>query len=254
MKAWLRDIPDQLALALVVARSGISCGERIALIVVDNAVEYMLVAFIESHRRLVRKAISKKDWDEKKRHFEPLLDFIVAHCPTLASHRDDILNFHELRNSLYHTGQPVSVNKQKVEDYLALARQTFEKLFGVSFKDNDVEQTASRIHTALLRETRRETSATVTLKKENGFVRFETGAKPTNSDAICLVLYGFGREFLRPPSFNEVLESLRASGFSLTQKILSSRLYELRKKGWVRQDELALTSSGRKHLVKHYLT
>lgn len=253
MKPWTKDIPDQLALASVVAGASISCGERIGLIIVDNAVECMMVAYVEAHQRLVGKAISKKEWTEKKRHFEPLLEFVLTHCALLSSYRRDILHFHEIRNSLYHTGQPVSAKKEKVEEYLGIALKCFGMLFGVPLTDEELKINKSTICSALRQQAQSEISPRLSFEKSDGFVRLLGGTTLNNPDAICVMLYGFGKELGRAPTFNELLQSLRASGFPLTPEILSVRLSELRTKGRVRRKELSVSSPGRKYVVENFL-
>jgi hypothetical protein len=254
MKPWLKDVPDQLGLALLLSKGRISCGERIGLIVVDNAVEYMLVAYVESHRRIVGggKSISRRDWTEKKRNFEPLLEFVISQCSALSHYRDDILNFHELRNSVYHTGQPVSVKEEKVRDYAKLARDVFNILFGQNLTAELLEQTSLGIQAALAREPKVEPEPRMAFEKADGRVHLKTNVHISNPDAICLVLYGFGREHERAPSSDELLCSLSGSGFTLTKDILSSRLYELRRKGRVSKNDFSLTSPGRKYVVETF--
>jgi hypothetical protein len=251
MKPWLEDVPDQLALALLLAKGKISCGERIGLIVVDNAVEYMLVAYVESHRRVIGpgKSISKKDWTEKKRYFEPVLQFVVSQCAALSQYSDDILNFHELRNSLYHTGQPVSVKEEKVRNYANLARNVFNTLFGQGLTEEKLEETSLQIQATLVPESKVEAYSPMAFDKAEGLVRLRTNVHISNRDAICLVLHGFARGYMRPPSFDELLASLAGSGFTLTNQALSSRLYELREGGRVSKGRLSLTSRGRKYVI-----
>jgi len=252
VKPWLTDIPDQLALAKILAGASFSCGERIGLIVSDNAVEYMLVAYVEAHKRLVGKTITKSDWENKKRRFESLLDYVISQCSGILQYHDDLLHFHEIRNSLYHTGKPMSVRKEKVEEHVELARNVFTELFGIALTPADIEVNVSQIHSALVRGTR-SISAAVSFEKRNGLVRFSTDAELNNPDAICLALYGFGMEMLRAPTFDELRQSMEASGVSLTKPILSSRLYDLRRKGYVRNGDRSLTAAGRKYVQRNFL-
>ena len=69
MKAWLEDIIDQIALGELLAASSLSCGTRFGLIAVDNAVECMLILYIESHKQMVggykAGGIKKPAWEKK---------------------------------------------------------------------------------------------------------------------------------------------------------------------------------------------
>jgi len=114
MKDWLTEIVDQMALGEVLAESSLSCGQRFGLIAVDNAVEFMLIAYVEVHRQLVggHKAggISKRDWDDTKRQFPKLLSFVAAQEPNLQPLEAEISRYHDFRNGLYHTGTPVTTS------------------------------------------------------------------------------------------------------------------------------------------------
>jgi hypothetical protein len=254
MKAWFKDIPDQLGLAMLLSRSGISCGERIALIAVDNAVEYMLIAYVEAHRRLLGKTISKKDWTENKKHFEKLLDFVISQCPGMVNCRTDILGFHDLRNSLYHTGQPLSVKQQQVDNYLRLAREAFELLFGTKLTDNNIEECAARITSCLLKQERPGLRVPASFEQVDGHVRLISSLELDNPDAICLLLHGYAIKTGCPPSFQDLLQCLHLSGFTLKDAVLSVRLSELRRKGMVQRDQLALSAKGRAQISRRFLT
>lgn len=254
MKPWLQDVPEQLALALLLAKGSIGCGERIGLIVADNAVEYMMVAYVESHRRLVGpgKAITRKEWNEKKRYFESLVDFVSADCAGLTDQKNDILNFHELRNSLYHTGQPVSVKGRRVREYADLAKSVFNILFTQNLTLGQLDHIASQNQAALAPAVSANASSPVVFEKVDSSVRLKTGVSSSTPDAICLLLYGFTRETSRTPSFRELKDSLARSGLMLGQQVLSSRLYELRKRGFVSSKDLSLTVRGRSHVLARF--
>lgn len=242
---------------MLLAHGEISCGERLGLIIVDNAVEYMLIAYVESHRRLVGsgkgKVIKTEKWNETKRRFEPLLDFVISQDPGIAAYRGDIMYFHDTRNLLYHAGKPHLVKPQQVDEYLKVARRVFESLFGVKVTDAIVEATVANIHSSLIREAKSQVTTQVSFKQANGLVRLKTVFPLGNADAICLVLHGFAIEVGRAPNFQELLGSLHLSGFTLKDSILSVRLSELRSKGLVQRGQLALTARGRKDISKRYL-
>lgn len=107
MRSWLIEIIDQIALGEYLAQSDLSCGKRFGLIAIDNAVEFMLVAHVEINKRLIGskqgRGIPKKDWEETKRNFPPLLAKLVELEPNLAPLEDEINRFHDFRNRLYHT-------------------------------------------------------------------------------------------------------------------------------------------------------
>jgi len=55
LKPWLEDIIEQLATAKFLMDGETKSGKRLALIIVDNSIEYMLKAYVEAHKRLVGK-------------------------------------------------------------------------------------------------------------------------------------------------------------------------------------------------------
>ena len=105
---------------------------RIAMISVDNAVELMAKVYLGLPKR-ARKGDgpSRKELDAASESFPDLLSLLESH----ASDRlhgiglDDIEWYHRLRNQLYHSGNGITVEREKVETYLSLARSLFENLF-----------------------------------------------------------------------------------------------------------------------------
>lgn len=255
MKSWIEDILDQLATAHVLAHAGISCGERLALIVVDNAVEYMCKAYVGVHKRLVPKIISRKDWEQKKKWFADTLDFVSSQEPTLQPHVNMIKGYHDVRNSLYHGGQPVSVKTAIVDDYARVARIALSILLGVNEDASAQEKRIAIVHSALVGEANREIKVGVTFECVNAnAIRFTTVGHVTAADAICLVLHGFPQQLGSAPSRDQLKESLMRSGHSLDDKVLNARLFDLRKNKLVRQGDFALTATGRGRLEKKYLS
>lgn len=64
----------------------------------------------------------------------------------------------------------------------------------------------------------------------------------TATDGIKLAIYGFNKEFGRPPSKDELLRCLLTSGIQIGGKTLSSRLSEMRRKGMLRKRQNILTN------------
>lgn len=253
MKPWVEDILDQLALAHLLAHADISCGERLAMIIVDNAVEYACKAYVEVHKRLISKVVKKKDWEAIKGSFPQLVDFIAQQEPQLKAHVSTIIGFHSIRNDLYHGGNPLSVKVSTVDEYSKLARSVLDVLLGVQEDEKEQAKRITAIHTALLGEAKKEVKAGVTFESVNDVVRFSTLAKVKLPDAICLAIHGYAREKGQAPTVAQVEESLSRSGHTSTKKIISVRLSELRGKGFVRKDNLTLTDRGRAKLLKAYL-
>lgn len=254
MKAWTTDILDQLSTAHILAHANISCGERLAMIIVDNAVEYMCKAYVEVHRSLIPRTIKKQKWEEIKESFPKTLNFVASQEPALQSYVGTIIGFHNIRNDLYHGGHPLSVKVDTVDDYLKLTRTVLQILLGVVEDRDSQEKRTAAIHTALLGQTKKQVKAGVSYESVNEVIRFLTDITVNVKlpDAIRLVLYGFAMKKGTSPTLDQVKESLSHSGYTTKKEILLSRISELRKKGVVRKGELALTASGRANLLKKY--
>ena len=71
MEDWLFEVIDQIALGQFLATTKLSCGQWFGLIAVDNAIEFMLIYYVEGYKQIVGKppplGITQKEWKEKKR-------------------------------------------------------------------------------------------------------------------------------------------------------------------------------------------
>lgn len=258
MKDWLVEIVDQIALGEFLANSSISCGQRFGLIAVDNAIEFMLIAYVEIHRRLVggHKAggINKKDWDETKRVFPKLLAFVAEQETALQAMEVDINRYHDFRNSLYHSGTPVTTTPSRVNKYSRIAREVMAILFAIRFSPDEWNDILMQLQSALGKSTvtksiRRE----VTYQVVDGFLKFTTDASPTAKEAIALCLYGYSANMTTPLSRPILGQSLAKSGHSISTDALNARLYDLKKMGWLQTNNLILSVKGRKQIARKFL-
>ncbi len=258
MKDWLSEIIDQIALGEILANSKLSCGERFGLIAVDNAVEFMLIAYIETFKQLVgghkTGGITKKDWDETKRQFPKLLAFVVTQEIALVPLETDISRYHDFRNGLYHSGAPVTTSAIRVMKYSELARKVLAVLFSILLTSDEWEsilaQNASTLSgVANVNIIKRQ----VTYELTDGLVKFATAASLTASEAIALCLHGFSIITGAPPSRPSLIQALARSGHPLSSETANSRLYDLKKNGLLQKSDLALSAKGRKELGKKFL-
>jgi hypothetical protein len=106
---------------------------RLAMISIDNAVELMIKTYLGLPKRITGLAISRRDFAEISESFPALLDALEK----LAADRLDGIElgtiewYHRLRNQLYHQGNGLTVERDKVEVYAELANLLFKNLFGV---------------------------------------------------------------------------------------------------------------------------
>jgi hypothetical protein len=258
MRDWLVEIVDQIALGEFLAISSISCGQRFGLIAVDNAVEFMLIAHVEVQRQLVGGhkggGITKKDWDEIKRQFPKLLSFVVTLEPKLQPLEVKISRYHEFRNSLYHSGTPVTTSPDRVTKYSRLTREVLGILFGIQFSPDEWDGVVTRVADSLtvgnvIKTIKRQ----ITYEEKEGIVKFSTSDFPTATEAIALCLHGYSIVTGAPPSRPLLTKSLAMSGHPLGEGVINVRLSNMRKAGWIQRNELTLAAKGRKGLAKKYL-
>lgn len=111
---------------------------RIAMISVDSSIELMIKTFLGLPRRVSGiKGPSKNKLRELSDSFPSLLDAVEEFSPDKVGNIDlaDIEWFHHIRNQLYHDGNGITVEKQKVETYLEIAKNLFSQLFEVPIDD-----------------------------------------------------------------------------------------------------------------------
>ncbi len=111
---------------------------RLALIAIDNSVELMVRTFIELPSRITGVKISRKEQGEITSNFSTLIDGLEKHAPEKVGGLDlgEIEWFHRLRNQLYHGGNGLTVERQKVEVYAELASILFEQIFDAKLQLN----------------------------------------------------------------------------------------------------------------------
>ncbi len=104
---------------------------RLALIAIDNAVELMLKTYIDLPKRITGLTLTRKQRAEISSAFPSMLDGLEQHAPDRMVGIDlgEIEWFHRLRNNLYHNGNGLTVERQKVEIYAELAASMFTQLF-----------------------------------------------------------------------------------------------------------------------------
>lgn len=99
---------------------------------IDNAVELMIKTYLGLPKRVNGLSISRKEFEDIGESFPNLLDALEKHC---ASKMEGIELavidwYHRLRNELYHQGNGLTVERDKVIVYAETARLLFRRLFG----------------------------------------------------------------------------------------------------------------------------
>jgi hypothetical protein len=251
VKAWTEDAIEQIATAELLNAANTSTGERLAFIICDNAVEYMMIAYTAVEKHLVHSKIKPKEWADTKKQFHLLLGFTVAQESKLSAHQGDIQSFHNARNDLYHTGTPLTVKPAHVSRYLAVAKDVVEILFGEKLSTQDWEKKVASLNQALTGKAGKSIKASVKSEAKDGVVQVETNAVLKNHEILCVVLEAFNSTLGLPPTIEQLEKSLSLSHAAyLSGQNLSKRVYDARKNGLIQKDRLVLTPKGNKLVAK----
>lgn len=106
---------------------------RLAMISIDNAVELMIKTYLGLPKRVTGLQIGRERFREISESFPKLLDALEEHASDKLTGVDlGIIEwYHRLRNELYHQGNGLTVERDKVEVYAELAKLLYRNLFGV---------------------------------------------------------------------------------------------------------------------------
>jgi hypothetical protein len=141
-KPWITGPRELLVHGLQHLEIGTDFDNRIGMISIDNAVELMIKTYLGLPKRITKiEGITRKKFDEITSNFPNLLDGIeeFASDKLTGIELGDIEWFHRVRNQLYHDGNGITVEKQKVETYAEIAKILFENLFETKIEIKDEE-------------------------------------------------------------------------------------------------------------------
>jgi hypothetical protein len=129
---WASGPGEILRHGLDLLKSDNDTNRRLAMISIDNAVELMIKTYLGLPRRITGLEITRKEYEEFSQSFPKLLDALEAQGADKINGIDlgEIEWYHRLRNELYHQGNGLTVERDKVEVYAELANLLFENLFG----------------------------------------------------------------------------------------------------------------------------
>ncbi len=129
---WASGPRELLRHGLELLQNGDEADRRLAMIVIDNAVELTIKTFLGLPKRLTGIQVPRARYQEISESFPRLLDALEEFCPTKLDGigLGEIEWYHRLRNQLYHQGNGLTVERDKVSVYAELARLLFLRLFG----------------------------------------------------------------------------------------------------------------------------
>jgi hypothetical protein len=195
---WASGPGEILKHGLSLLKKDSDMNRRLAMISIDNAVELMIKTYLGLPKRVTGINISRKDFAEIAESFPRLLDAIAKHASSQVNGIDlgDIEWYHRLRNQLYHNGNGLTVERDKVEVYSQLARALFQSLFGFALIEDSAD------HTELLG---RFISGWVAFQKALENLAFASvPKKPARRIAVDMMQYLLDAGTVTKTEFNEI--------------------------------------------------
>jgi hypothetical protein len=249
MPIWREDVIEQICIACILRDGKTTSGCRLSMILVDNAVEFIIKVYGE---KLVHdKRLSRDNWDDTKRHFERLVNVVLPKTQAV-SYKEQILEYHRVRNDLYHGTNPLSVAPDKINCYVAIAQELLKRIFDFAMSEEEWNQRAESIQGILLPKAEK-TELVSFFNTEDGFVRMQTNKTPKDTDAILLMIYGITQKTGKSPENTKQLQTcLNLSGHSIESERLTVNISHLRTQGKISKGRLTLTTKGRDYVKKKY--
>jgi len=141
-KPWISGPRELLVHGIQHLDSNTGFDYRIAMISIDNSVELMIKTYLGLPKRTSKiEGITRKIFDEIISSFPNLLDGLEKFSSDKLNGIElgDIEWFHRLRNQLYHDGNGITVEKEKVQAYAEIAKILFSNLFGIEIEESGNE-------------------------------------------------------------------------------------------------------------------
>ncbi len=129
---WASGPKEILRHGLDLLRRDSESNRRLAMIIVDNSVELTIKTFLGLPKRITGIQVPRAKYQEISESFPKLLDALEEYASKKLEGIDlgEIEWYHRLRNQLYHQGNGLTVEKDKVTVYSELAKLLFFRLFG----------------------------------------------------------------------------------------------------------------------------
>jgi len=129
---WINGPAEILKHGLKLLLEDSDVNRRLSMISIDNSVELMIKTYLGLPKRITKLTISRKDYQEFSNNFNDLLDALEKYDndKLVGINLGEIEWYHRLRNELYHQGNGLTIEKDKVEVYAELAKLLFKNLFG----------------------------------------------------------------------------------------------------------------------------
>ncbi|MHB2036434.1 MAG: hypothetical protein ACYCPW_06790 [Nitrososphaerales archaeon] len=125
-----------------------SFDNRMAMICIDNSVELMIKTYLGLPKRVTGIAgLKREDYEKIIKSFPRMLDAFESFAPDkiVGFELGDIEWYHRLRNELYHEGNGITVEREKVEPYAEIAKILLSNLFSLTLDKLPIHLEVSEI-------------------------------------------------------------------------------------------------------------
>jgi len=168
VKPWTSGPRELLEHSIEHFEKGSAFDYRISFISIDNSVELMIKTYLGLPNRIRQcKGPSRRKLSEASNSFPDLLDLLEELFSEKIEGIDlgDIEWYHRIRNTLYHDGNGVTVDKEKVDSYLQISVILFNSLFEEEFNTDTPIEPVSVVGEIVLRSSQLEHNLNILYKE-----------------------------------------------------------------------------------------
>jgi len=139
-KPWMTGPKELLIHGISHVKNNTDFDLRMGMICIDNAVELMIKTYLGLPKRVSGiNGLSRTKFNDIVQSFPKLLDALEEYCSgkIIGIDLGDIEWFHRLRNELYHNGNGITIEKNKVLIYAEIAKNLFSNLFEIPIIESE---------------------------------------------------------------------------------------------------------------------
>lgn len=138
---WASGSGEILQHAIDLLKEDTDTNRRLAMISIDNSVELMMKTYLGLPERITELKITRKEYQDFSESFPNLLNGLEKYASDKIVGIDlgAIEWFHRMRNELYHQGNGLTAERDKVEVYAEIANALFFNLFGFRLMEPEDE-------------------------------------------------------------------------------------------------------------------
>jgi len=168
VKPWTSGPRELLEHAIDHFKKGSAFDHRIAFISIDNAVELMIKTYLGLPKRIRNTdGPARRKLSDASNSFPELLDLLDEFGAEKIEgiNLGDIEWYHRIRNTLYHDGNGVTVDNEKVDSYLQISVILFNSLFNEDFSAEVPLEPASIVGEIVIRSSQLEHNLNILYKE-----------------------------------------------------------------------------------------